>query len=205
LIKNVAIIGSGSHSSSSINLLMRYFNFTDMGIYDNSFEEGVQEGIHSVPLIGSINDIELNQDVFLSIGDNSLREQYFVKFKDQLIKKNLFHESSLQEKDVKFGQSNQVFSHTYINSKTIIGDNNIINTGSIIEHDCEVGDHNHISIGAIIGGRASIGNKCFIGLGAVILNKLSICDNVIIGAGAVVIRNINDPGTYVGNPVRKIK
>jgi UDP-N-acetylbacillosamine N-acetyltransferase len=205
LIKKVAIVGAGSHTKSSINLLMSYFNISDMCIYDSSFVEGEQEVINSIPLIGSIDDIELNQDVFLSIGDNNLREKYFLKFKDQVIKKNLFHESSLQEKDVKFGQSNQVFSHTYINSKTIIGDNNIINTGSIIEHDCEVGDHNHISIGAIIGGRASIGNKCFIGAGAVILNKLSVCDNVIIGAGAVVICNINEPGTYVGNPAKKIK
>jgi acetyltransferase-like isoleucine patch superfamily enzyme len=46
---------------------------------------------------------------------------------------------------------------------------------------------------------------CLIGAGAVILDKLSICNNVIIGAGSVVIRDINDAGTYVGNPIRRIK
>jgi len=34
---------------------------------------------------------------------------------------------------------------------------------------------------------------------------LSICDNVIIGAGSVVIRDIEDAGTYVGNPAKRIK
>jgi len=37
------------------------------------------------------------------------------------------------------------------------------------------------------------------------MDKLSICDNTIVGAGSVVIRDINDPGTYVGNPARRIK
>jgi len=205
LIKKIAIVGFGSHLSSSINLLKKYFNVNNMGIYDNSFEEGVQESIHSIQLIGRIDDIEINQDLFLSIGDNNLREEYFLKFKDQVIKKNLFHNNSMQEKDVIFGVSNQIFAHTYINSKAIIGDNNIVNTGAIIEHDCQIGSHSHISVGAKVCGKTSIGDRCFIGSGSVILNNLSICDNVVIGAGAVVIRNIINPGTYVGNPVKKIK
>ena len=61
-----------------------------MGIYDNSFGEGAQELIRSIKLIGGIDDIKVNQDVFLSIGDNSLRKKCFLKFKDQVIKKNLF-------------------------------------------------------------------------------------------------------------------
>ena len=68
-----------------------------------------------------------------------------------------------------------------------------------------VGNHNHISIGVKICGRSTIGNMCLIGAGAVILDKLSICDNVIIGAGSVVIRDINDAGTYAGNPAKRIK
>jgi acetyltransferase-like isoleucine patch superfamily enzyme len=46
---------------------------------------------------------------------------------------------------------------------------------------------------------------CLIGAGAVILDKLSICDNVIIGAGSVVTRDINDAGTYVGSPAKRVK
>jgi len=44
-----------------------------------------------------------------------------------------------------------------------------------------------------------------IGAGAVVTDKISICDNVIIGAGSVVIRDIEDAGTYVGNPAKRIK
>ncbi len=202
---NIAIVGSGSHTRSSINLLLNYFDSDDICIYDNSFVEGKQEVINSIPLVGNINDIELVQDIFLSIGDNKLRKKYFLKFKNQIIRKNIFHKDSLQEKDVAYGMANQVFARSYINSQVTIGDNNIINTSAIIEHEVIVGSHNHISIGVKICGRSTIGDTCLIGAGAVILDKLSICNNVIIGAGSVVIRDINDAGTYAGNPAKRIK
>ena len=201
----IAIIGSGGHTRSSINLLLNYFDSDDMCIYDVSFVKDKQEIINSIPLIGSTNDIGLSQDVFLSIGDNNLRKNYFLKFKNKIIKSTICHSDSLQEKDVTFGIANQIYAHSYINSQVVIGDNNIINTGAIIEHESVVGNHNHISIGVKICGRCTIGNMCLIGAGAVILDKLSICDNVIIGAGAVVIQDIHEAGTYVGNPAKKIK
>jgi UDP-N-acetylbacillosamine N-acetyltransferase len=205
-LTKVAIIGAGGHTRSSINLLLNYFDSNDISIYDDSFVKGnKQEIVNAIPLIGNIDDIKSNQSIFLSVGDNSLRKQYFLKFKDQIIKNTIFHSDSLQEKDATFGVSNQIFAHSCINSQVIIGDNNIINTGAIIEHETSLGNHNHIAVGVIICGRSTIGNMCLIGAGAVVVDKISICDNVIIGAGSVVIRDIKDAGTYVGNPAKRIK
>ena len=201
----IAILGFGGHTRSSINLLLNYFNSGDISIYDDSFVEGRQEMINSIPLIGSVNGIKASQDIFLSIGDNTLRKKYFLKFKNQIIRNTIFHSDSLQEKNITFGVANQIFAHSYINSQVTIGDNNIINTGAIIEHEAIVGNHNHISIGVKMCGRSAIGNDCLIGAGAVVVDKISICDNVIIGAGSVVIRDIEDAGTYVGNPAKRIK
>jgi acetyltransferase-like isoleucine patch superfamily enzyme len=49
-----------------------------------------------------------------------------------------------------------------------------------------------------------IGNKVYIGSNSTIL-PVSICDDVVIGAGSVVTKNINKPGTYVGNPAKFLK
>lgn len=56
-----------------------------------------------------------------------------------------------------------------------------------------------------ISGNCTIGNRVYIGTGAVIKEKISICDDVIIGALSFVNKDITEPGTYVGSPVRKIK
>lgn len=201
----IAIIGSGGHTRSSINLLLGLFDRKDLGIYDNSHTKNKREMIGSVPLIGSIDDISKNQNIFLSVGNNKLRKKYFFRYEDQLIKSAICHDKSLQEDDVILGFSNQIFANSYINSLVKIENNNIINTGVIIEHESIIGSHNHISIGARICGRVVVGNSCLIGAGAIILDNLFICDNVTIGAGAVVVENIHEPGTYVGIPARKIK
>lgn len=97
----IAVIGAGGHARSSINLLINYLgNKSNIYIYDDSFANNI-ETINLIPLIGGINDIKSNQDVFLSIGNNNLRKKYFFKFKDQIIKSNIIHDKSLQENDVK--------------------------------------------------------------------------------------------------------
>ena len=57
----------------------------------------------------------------------------------------------------------------------------------------------------MINGDSKIGSQCFIGSGAIIGHSVNICDYAIIGCGTVVIRDITEPGTYVGNPVKRIK
>ncbi len=49
-----------------------------------------------------------------------------------------------------------------------------------------------------------IGNHVSIGSNATLL-PVTICDHVVIGAGAVVTKNITEPGTYAGNPARRIR
>tara|TARA_B100000787_G_C16179733_1_gene291078 strand:+ start:976 stop:1590 length:615 start_codon:yes stop_codon:yes gene_type:complete len=204
-LSKISIIGFGGHTESIINLLLISYNFKKISIYDDSFSNDTKESINLIPLIGSIDKVTEEQDVVLSIGDNTLRKKYFKYFEKQVISNSLFHLASFQEKDVNIGNSNQIFANSYINSKVIIGKNNIINSGAIIEHGSEIGSHNHISVGVKICGKVNIGDSCYIGAGAVIIDKILICSNVIIGAGSVVISNITIAGTYVGNPVRKIK
>lgn len=202
---NLAIVGAGGHTRSSLNLIEQYFKLEKCKIYDNNFNINEKEDIFGVEIVGKIDTIANNQSIFLSIGDNSQRTKYFLNFADNILKDNLIHSRAIIEKNVSFGIANQVFAFTFINSGTDIGSNNIINTNAIIEHEVVIGSHNHISVGVKICGRVKIGNLCTIGAGAIVIDKINICDEVIIGAGSVVISDIKESGTYVGVPARKIK
>ena len=50
----------------------------------------------------------------------------------------------------------------------------------------------------------TIGSRVSIGSNATIL-PVSVCDDVVIGAGAVVTKDISEPGTYAGNPARRMR
>ena len=196
MTKKVAIIGFGGHTRSSLNLLLNYFGSDNISIYDESFVEGAREKINAVSLAGSVDDIELEQSVFLSIGNNALRKNLFLEFKNQILKDNVFHSNSLQEKEVTYGVSNQIFAHSYINSEVVIGDNNIINTGAIIEHQVVMGSHNHISVGVKICGRSTIGNMCLIGAGAVVPPNMIIPpQSLVVGLPAKIVREVNESET----------
>jgi len=79
-----------------------------------------------------------------------------------------------------------------------------VNTGASVDHDGIIDDFVHISVGAHVAGNVHIGLKTWIGAGAIVLNNLSICDNCIVGAGAVVIKDLEEEGTYIGVPAKRL-
>jgi sugar O-acyltransferase (sialic acid O-acetyltransferase NeuD family) len=112
--------------------------------------------------------------------------------------------SASVNEDVVLGEGTVVFDGAVINSGARIGKACIINSNSTVEHDCIIEDDVHIGPGAAVSGGVEIGHHCMIGVGASICHGISIASRSLIGAGATVSRNIQESGTYVGTPARKI-
>ncbi len=107
------------------------------------------------------------------------------------------------QSDVTIGDDCKIQSHTFICSLVTVGSNCFVGHGVMFINDL-------FSEGGPAQGNkdlwksTSIGNNVSLGSNATIL-PVSICDNVVIGAGAVVTKDITEPGTYAGNPARKLK
>jgi acetyltransferase-like isoleucine patch superfamily enzyme len=107
------------------------------------------------------------------------------------------------QKSVSIGNNSKIQSHAFVCELVSIGNSCFIGHGVMFINDL-------FSAGGPAGGDQSkwkhtkIGNNVSIGSNATIL-PVTICDNVVIGAGAVVTKNINESGTYIGNPARKLK
>jgi len=97
-----------------------------------------------------------------------------------------------------------ILPNALISSHSTIGNGCFINCGSQIGHDVKIGNYVNIMASVNIGGEAKIGDNVFIGTGAIVFPRISITDNVRIGAGTVVMRSIKKPGTYMGNPAKRI-
>lgn len=92
-----------------------------------------------------------------------------------------------------------------INPSASIGNHCIINTGSIVEHDCVLSDFVHISPKAALAGNVFVGEGTQIGIGAAVIQGIKIGKWVTVGAGAVIIKDIPDYAVVVGNPGKIIK
>lgn len=201
--QGIYIFGAGGHTRSLISLLNNQ-SIKIAGLYDETFDPQKDEIINSCKVIGGLPGYEFAGKIILSYGNNIKRMDLYNNYRANIFTLNISHSTSYIDENVTFGNSNFIFAKAVINSNVQVGENNIINTGSIIEHEVKIGSHNHFSVGSIICGRVEIGDECFIGAGAVINDKIKICNGVTVGSNSVVIRSINEPGIYVGNPVRKI-
>lgn len=107
------------------------------------------------------------------------------------------------QKGVTIGTRTKVQSHSFICELVSIGEDCFVGHGVVFVND-------KFSDGGPAGGDSSkwkatrIGNHVSIGSNATIL-PVEICNDVVIGAGSVVTKNINEPGTYAGNPCRKLR
>ena len=80
----------------------------------------------------------------------------------------------------------------------------IIDGYPILGHDDEIGDYNTLYPGVLLSGDVHLKTETEIGTGSQIIQGLHITDEVIMGAGSTVIEDINEAGTYVGVPVRRV-
>lgn len=153
----------------------------------------------------AFSDWDKPYDFILGIGNNSIRKkvaQLILNQNKRLI--NVIDKSANISEVIIIGQGNFVAKNAVVNVLAKIGDYCILNTSSIVEHECHISNGVHIAPGAILLGNVSVGEQSFIGANAVVKENITIGRNVIIGAGSVVLNDVPDHSKIVGNPGRAI-
>ncbi len=92
----------------------------------------------------------------------------------------------------------QVMAGVIIQFGVKIGKSCVINTGSIIEHDCIVKDYVHIGPGAVICGSVELFENVYIGANSVIIQNIKVRENSIVGAGTTLLKDLAPFLTYTG-------
>lgn len=206
----VCIIGAGGHSRVVYEILIRDKNMDVVAFVDSSFR-GSDEKIMGIPVVGdhSILPRLMSNGVkgfIVAVGDNKVRETYFRNIIDLGLEPvNAIHPSAQISHSAKIGSGVVVATGATIATGAVIGNNTIINTGAIIEHEDDIGDNVHIGPGTCIAGRTTVKNGAFAGIGCAIKEYITIGENAIIGAGSVVIEEIPDNAVAVGCPARVIR
>jgi sugar O-acyltransferase (sialic acid O-acetyltransferase NeuD family) len=159
------------------------------------------------PILGPIDfsSFDKKRSIVIAISDSEVKQFIFNNAIENGIEINSFiGENVLIGERSTIGKGSLLLPNSLVSCDTKIGVAVIINSGSQIGHDVVIGDFTSIMANVDIGGGVVIGKNVFLGTGAVILPGVKIPDNTRIGAGAVVIKSLIQPGTYFGNPAKKI-
>jgi acetyltransferase EpsM len=206
LENKTAIIGYGGHAYVVADSYMS--NGNSLNYYTNLIQ--VEENPFSLSYLGCETDPNfkgwgMGLAFILGIGDNNLRYKIAQTLlsKSQKIK-SVIDPYSIISKSANIGVGVFASKGVLVNAFSQIGDFTILNTGCIIEHECEISTAVHIAPGAVLAGNVKIGKRSFIGANSVIKQGVEIGDDVIIGAGSVIINNVSSNTKIVGNPGRII-
>ncbi|MDP3301467.1 MAG: acetyltransferase [Sulfuricurvum sp.] len=150
--------------------------------------------------------LQTQANIALGIGSNHIRAAIAKKIKLAGYKLPvLIHPSAIVSPSAILKEATVVMPLCVINADTKIATGAIVNSGSIIEHDCYIGEYVHISPNSSIAGNVTIGNYTHIGIGTSIIQGITIGEESVIGAGATVICNLPSHITAVGTPAKIIK
>jgi len=210
-MKPIILIGGGGHCISCIDVIESTKEYKIIGIID--LPEKVGEKILNYEIIGTDNDlpefVEECPDFLITVGQitsSSIREKIFYQVKKAggNLPVIVSPFAYISEHAI-ITEGTIVMHQALVNTQAKIGQGCIINTKALIEHQSHIGDFTHVSTSATLNGQVKIGNNCFIGSNSVVGNNSEITDNCVISAGTQVLKNIDLPGVYVGNPLKKIR
>lgn len=195
------IIGAGGHGRV-VSEVASLNGYREIAFLDDRL-------IGNESVIGKISDFKAyidTADFFVAVGDNRVRRSMFMMLSDnhaELV--TIVHPNAVVSPTASVGRGVVVMAGAVINAGAKIGDGVIVNTCCSVDHDGELGAFCHVAVGAHLAGTCRIGENTFIGAGVTVINNIALCKDCTIGAGAVVIENIEERGTYVGVPARRLR
>lgn len=208
--KKLILVGAGGHCKSCIEVIEAQNKYSIVGILDKQEKKG--QKVFGYSIVGTDDDIEsliLKQYSFLvtvgQIKNFGLRKKLFERLKLKEAKLASIVSPAAKVSDyAEVGEGTVIMHGVTVNADAKVGVNCILNTNCTIEHEAHVGNHCHISTHAVVNGDCIVKDGCFIGSGSVLVNGVQIHPSVVIGAGSVVTKNIDQAGTFVGSPAKKI-
>jgi sugar O-acyltransferase (sialic acid O-acetyltransferase NeuD family) len=199
------IIGASGHGKVVADIAIKMNKWQSIAFFDDDESIKTSMGLEVIGKTADAFTYKDEADFFVAIGSNATREKIQEKLIEQgLSVVSLIHPSAVIGTDVEIGIGSVVMAGVVVNSSSRIGKGCIVNTSSSLDHDNVIKDYVHISPGVMTAGSVEIGKSTWLGIGSVVSNNVNICSGCKVGAGAVVVKDITEPGTYVGVPVRRV-
>lgn len=203
--KKLAIIGAGGHGKVCADIALKMKCWDGIVFLDNSKKNTQVLGFDVIDTVSNWQDYKSEYDFFVALGNNRTREMMIGELENgHATIATLIHPSVILGEEVVIKHGTVLAAGVIVNSSTTIGKGVVLNTACTVDHDNQIADFVHISPGAHLAGTVNVGRRSWLGIGSIVRNNTDICNDVIVGAGGVVVKDINESGTYVGVPVKKM-
>tara|TARA_B100000073_G_C23737667_1_gene572758 strand:- start:3067 stop:3678 length:612 start_codon:yes stop_codon:yes gene_type:complete len=189
MTKPLLLIGCGGHARALIDVVESSEDWHVFGLVGKT--EQIGEEVLGYQVLGCDQDLSTLQQqcdhAMLAVGQigiSSFRERLAtILEKYKFIKPVIISSKAHISPHAQVGPGTSVGHGAIVNAGAYVGNDCILNTNALIEHDAVIGDHCHISTGALVNGGTKIGYGSFIGSGAILREGLSLPPKTVISAG----------------------
>lgn len=108
-------------------------------------------------------------------------------------------------KDISIGEGSIICAGSILTTNIRLGKHTQLNLHTTVGHDVVAGDYFTTAPGVKISGNCTIEDRVYLGTNSSVREKLYICNDVVVGLNSGVVSNIQESGTYVGTPAKKIR
>lgn len=200
----ILIFGAGGHAKVAAEI------FLESGGSVSAFvsKSPGQVNHWGLPVIGEADALHKlssseRYKAFVAIGDNNTRVKVGVNLEKLGVNIcNAISPVARISKSVAMGHGVMIGHGAIVNTDASIGDFVIVNSASVVEHDCKLAKGCSLGPNACISGNVSVGMRSFLGSGCAVIPDICIGDDVVVGSGSTVIRSLPAQGTYVGSPAK---
>jgi sugar O-acyltransferase (sialic acid O-acetyltransferase NeuD family) len=164
----IVIIGAGGHAKVVCDAILRNGEYTIAGFVDAEVPVGtIIMGDHRVILPQTeMGKLQSFAEFFIvAIGNNLVREKLYKELKQFLKPAIVIHPTAAISVDVEIKKGSVFLANSVVNAFSVIGENTIINSGVVVDHECVIGDHVHLSIGTMVGSNATVASHIVTDIG----------------------------------------
>ena len=191
----VIVLGAGGHAAVLIDCLRR-LGVNILGLTDVQKPKG--ERILGVEVLGTddeifsykANDICLVNGIGITEHSSS-RHQLACRMRQAgFAFRTIIDPTAIVLSDIEVGDGVQILAGVVIQPRVSIGQDSIINTGVLVDHDCMIEAECHICPGVTLAGSVTVGSQTMIGTGSTVVPGISIGNNSTIAAASVIYNDV---------------
>jgi len=205
----IAIFGLGGNSREVLCLIIDFFSTKGIDYKSNvcfiEFDEMRQiDTLMDIPVLQLSQFDPGEYNVVIGVADPEKRKNIVGHLPSETTYATIIHPNVVISKWVEIGAGSVICAGTTLTCNVRIGRHAQLNVHTTIGHDCNIGDFFTTGPGTNISGSCHFDDLVYFGANASIRQGLKVCKDVTVGMGAVVVKDITEPGTYIGNPVKKL-
>ena len=184
--EKLLLVGSGGLGRVVLEHALKEY---DCSFVDDGYSIG--DSVCGASIVGHISDIDMlysnYKNLFVSIGDNSLREKIYDRAeKIGYSFPNIIHSSVYISPFARIGKGCLFLNNVVIQNGSSVGNGVILNPGVEIHHDSFIDDYSLIYTNSVIRTLARVGRRSKIGSNCTISNNIVLGKDSILNNGCTI-------------------